>query len=434
MRFYDRETEMEVLNRNREMSAKAGVFTVITGRRRIGKTTLIRESERGEKFLYLFVSRGSESLLCEQLTKNAETDLKIKLFNTGRFRDLFEQLMVYGEQNNFTFVIDEFQELERINVSIVSGIQELWDKYKDASKINLIVCGSVYSMMIRIFEREREPLFGRATSKLNIGAFRPSVLKIILTDHNPDFKNDDLLFLYMVTDGVPKYIELLMDGGARNMEDMLNMVCSPDSQFITDGRDLLISEFGKDYGTYFSILQLIAKGKNTIREISDSIGKESGSYLENLERDYGLIRKNRPMFSKDNSRNVRWQISNNYLRFYFRFISGNLSLVEMRKYDLLKERILSDYKQYSGSVLEEYFKEKIAEEEKVTGIGSYWDRTGTNEIDIIALNDIDKEATVIEVKRDPNKADIVSLKAKADTVPELKGFSVLFKILSLNDL
>jgi len=434
MRFYDREAELEVLRRNRNMSKNGGVFTVITGRRRIGKTALIKESEKGGRTLYFFVPRSNEKLLCEQLASDAKNDLGISMINSGRFRDLFEQLMRYGEETDFTFILDEFQELERIDPSIMSSIQELWDEYRPKSKVNMIVCGSVHSMMIKIFERNKEPLFGRATSKFNIGPFRPSVLKEILSDHNPDHVPDDLLFLYMVTGGVPKYIELLMDADATDFESMLDRICSPDSLFLTDGKDILISEFGKEYRTYFSILQLIAKGKNTLREINDSTGKETGPYLERLEKEYGIIRKNRPIFSKENSRDVRWQICDNYLRFYFRFISGNQSAVEFRRFDLLKENIRSGYAQYSGKVLEDYFKEKIAEEEKFTEIGSYWDKKGENEIDIIVMNDLDRKATVIEVKRDIRKARLADLKKKSETVPGLSGNDIVYRVLSMDDM
>jgi AAA+ ATPase superfamily predicted ATPase len=434
MRFYDRETEMSILEKNRIMSKERGVFTVITGRRRIGKTALIKESEKNGKTLYFFVPRTNEILLCEQLALAARTDLGMTLINSGRFRDLFEQLMRYGKENNFTFVIDEFQELKRIDKSIMSSIQELWDEHGSGSKVNLIVCGSVQSMMVRIFERSKEPLFGRATSKLNVGHFRPSVLKNILRDHNPGYGPDDLLFLYMVTGGVPKYIELMMDAGATSLEKMLDRICSPDSYFLTEGRDLLISEFGKDHGTYFSILQLIANGKNTLKEINDSTGKDVGTYLENLEKEYSIIRKNRPIFSKENSRDVRWQISDNYLRFYFRFVNSNLSTVEFRRYDLLRDRILSGYAQYSGKVLEDYFKEKIAEEERFTDIGSYWDRKGENEIDIVILNGIDRKATLAEVKRNPKKGSIGDLRRMSETVPGLRGYEIGYMVLSMDDM
>jgi AAA+ ATPase superfamily predicted ATPase len=289
-------------------------------------------------------------------------------------------------------------------------------------------------MMIRIFEHNKEPLFGRASSKLNVGPFRPSILKTVLAEHNPDYDGDDLLFLYMVTGGVPRYIELLIDSGAVTFEKMVDRICAPDSHFLTDGRDLLISEFGKDHGTYFSILQLIANGKNTLREISDSTGKDCGAYLEVLSKEYGIIRKNRPVFSKDNSRNTRWQISDNYLKFYFRFISSSMSAVEFGRYDLVKENIISGYPQYSGKVLEDYFKEKIAEEERFTRIGSHWDRKGQNEIDIVVLDDPGKRAVVAEVKRNPDRAGIGSLKRRTETIPELNGYSVEYRILSQDDM
>jgi AAA+ ATPase superfamily predicted ATPase len=434
MRFYNRESELEVLRENKEMSKKAGVFTVITGRRRIGKTAIILESEKRSKMLYFFVPRMNETTICQHLVNDAKDGLGIELLNTGHFRDLFKQLMVYGQSGDLTFVIDEFQELERANSSIMSSIQNLWDTYKSSSRINFIVCGSVYSMMIRIFQNYKEPLFGRATSKLNIGPFRPSVVKNILADHNPNYTPDDLLFLYMATGGVPKYIELLMDAGATSFKKMLDRICSADSYFLRDGKDLLISEFGKDHGTYFSILRMIAAGKNTRKEINDATGKECGTYLENLEKEYDMIRKTRPIFSKENSRDVRWRISDKYLSFYFRYISSNLSQVESKRYDLLKDAIKEDYPQYSGQVLEDYFKEKIAEEERFTDIGSYWDRKGENEIDLIFTNDLDKKTIVAEVKRNPKKANIADLKKKAATVQGLGKYDIEYRILSLNDM
>ena len=434
MKFYDREVELDILRKDREMSKRFSVFTVMTGRRRIGKTELIKESEKGNKFLYFFVPRNSEPLICEQLVNDTMAALGTKLYNTGHFRDLFKQLMEYGQSNNFTFVIDEFQELARADGSITSSIQNIWDSYKNTSKVNLIVCGSVHSMMIKIFQNYREPLFGRANSIFNVDPFRPSVVKQILRDHNQNYKPDDLLFLYMLAGGVPKYIEVLMDRGATTFDKMLDYVCSPNSLFLTDGKNLLISEFGKDYGTYFSILKLISKGKTMLNEINTSMGMDCSQYLDNLEKDYNIVKRNRPIFSKENSKDVRWKISDNYIRFYFRLIDSNQSLIEMKYYDLLKKEIVDDYPQYSGLVLQEYFREKIIEERGITKIGSHWDRKGLNEIDIIALNDRDMTAKIIEVKRNPEKASLKTLKERAGTLSGLNGFKTEYRVLSLKDM
>ncbi|KAA6342447.1 hypothetical protein EZS27_009816 [termite gut metagenome] len=436
MKFYDRKTELETLNRNREQSKKSACFTVMIGRRRIGKTSLLLESVKGQKYLYLFVSRKNEPLLCTQFQKEAMEVLGLQIFGTiTQFRDLFEQLLLFATKEHYTLIIDEFQEFDNVNSSIFSDIQNLWDKYQDTAKINFIVCGSIYSMMMKIFENKKEPLFGRLTSKMTIHPFAISVIKEILGDYNLEYTSEDLLCLYLITGGVPKYINLLMEAKAVTIEKILHMITLPDSPFLDEGKDLLVSEFGKEYGTYFSILQLIASGKNTQSEIDSIIEKNTGAYLVNLEKEYSLIVKNKPMFSRPESRKARWTINDNYLRFWFRFIYPNQPLIEMGKQELLREYIDQNYETYSGLILEKYFREKIAESERVTSIGNYWDNKGKNEIDLIALNDLDKTATVAEIKRNSKRIDMNLLAVKADSIKkELEKYKIELKGLSMNDM
>ncbi len=436
MKFYNRIKELEILARTLEQSKKNACFTVMIGRRRIGKTSLLLESVKGQKYLYLFVSRKSESLLCEQFQKDATNALGIQIFGTiTRFKDLFEQLLIFATKEHYTLIIDEFQEFDHVNPSIFSDVQNLWDQYKDKTKINFIASGSIYSMMMKIFENRKEPLFGRLTSKITLQPFAVSVIKEILNDYNPEYTLEDLLCLYMLTGGVPKYIDLLMEAGAVTKDKILYVVTRPDSPFIGEGKELLISEFGKEYGIYFSILQLIASGKTTQSEIDSIIGKNTGAYLVNLEKEYSLITKNKPMFSKPESRKNRWSLNDNYLHFWFRFIFPNQSLIEMGKYELLREFIDKNYEQYSGSLLEKYFRAKMAEEERITTIGSYWNSKGENEIDLIALNDLDKTAIVAEVKRNPKKIDMNLLQTKVGSIKkELAKYDVELRGLSMNDM
>ena len=432
MKFYNRTEELAALARTLEQSKKNACFTVMVGRRRIGKTSLLLESVKGQKYLYLFVSRKSEPLLCEQFQQEATNALGLQIFGTiTRFKDLFEQLLIFATKEHYTLIIDEFQEFDNVNSSIFSDVQNLWDQYKDKAKINFIASGSIYSMMMKIFENRKEPLFGRLTSKITLQPFVVSVIKEILADYNPTYTSEDLLCLYMLTGGVPKYIDLLMEAGAVTKDKILDMVTRSDSPFIGEGKELLITEFGKEYGTYFSILQLIASGKTVQSEIDSIINKNTGAYLVNLETEYSLIKKNKPTFSKPNSRKNRWSFNDNYLRFWFRFIYPNQSLIEMGKYDLLREYIDKNYEQYSGLLLEKYFRAKMAEEERVTNIGSYWDNKGENEIDLIALNDLDKTAIIAEVKRNPKKIDMMKA---ASIKKELAKYDVELRGLSMNDL
>lgn len=344
-------------------------------------------------------------------------------------------MLIFATKEYYTLIIDEFQEFDNINSSIFSDIQNLWDQYKGKAKINFIASGSIYSMMMKIFENRKEPLFGRLTSKMILKPFAVSVIKEILNDYNPKYTSEDLLCLYMLTGGVPKYLDLLMEAGAVTKDKMLDMVTSPDSPFLGEGKDLLVSEFGKEYGTYFSIMQLIASGKTTQSEIDSIIEKNTGAYLVNLEKEYSLIIRNKPMFSKPESRKNRWILNDNYLRFWFRFIFPNQSLIEMGKNELLREYIDKNYEQYSGLILEKYFQAKTVEEERVTMIGSYWDSKGLNEIDLIALNDLDKTAIIAEVKRNPKKIDLNLLQTKVDSIKkELLKYKVQLKSLSLEDM
>lgn len=436
MKFYNRTKELEILARNFEQSKKSACFTVMVGRRRIGKTSLLLESVKGQKYLYLFVSRKNETLLCEQFQKDAGIALGIQIFGSIiRFKDLFEQLLIFATKKHYTLIIDEFQEFDNVNSSIFSDIQNLWDQYKDKAKINFIASGSIYSMMMKIFENRKEPLFGRLTSKITLQPFVVSVIKEILSDYNPEYTSEDLLCLYLLTGGVPKYLDLLMEAEAVTKSKMLDMATSPDSPFIGEGKDLLVSEFGKEYGTYFSILQLIASGKTKQSEIDSIINKNTGAYLVNLEKEYSLITRNKPMFSKPESRKTRWTLNDNYLHFWFRFVYPNQSLVEMEKHELLREYIDKNYEQYSGLILEKYFRAKIAEEERVTDIGSYWDSKGKNEIDLIALNDLDKTAIVAEVKRNTKKIDLKLLQTKVDSIKkELSKYKVELNGFSMDDM
>lgn len=120
---------MELLERNRKQSEKSAVFTVMVGRRRIGKTSLLLESVKGQKYLYLFVSRKSEALLCDQLQKDTQEVLGLQIYgNITQFRDLFEQLLIYSTNQSYTLIIDEFQELNNVNPSIFGDVQNLWDQ------------------------------------------------------------------------------------------------------------------------------------------------------------------------------------------------------------------------------------------------------------------------------------------------------------------
>lgn len=434
MKFYDRKNEIVILEENERQAERSAVFTVLMGRRRVGKTSLIVHTMEGKEWAYLFVSKDSEAVLCMKFQEVLAEQLGIRVFGQiTKFRDLFEVIMQESQKRHFTVVFDEFQMLYRINPAIFSEMQDVWDRYHNTSKLNLVVSGSIQSLMKRIFEDKGEPLYGRPTSKFTLRPFTIEVIKEILSDHNPEYQPEDLLCLYMITGGVAKYVELLMDAGCCTKMKMLNYVCRQDSYFLTEGRDLLNQEFTDDSTTYFSILQLIASGMTRRADIDGTMQRDMGTYLSNLEKNYSLIARLRPMLAKPNSKTTAYEISDQFLRFWFRFICPYQALIERQQMALLRQNIDTHYEQFSGRTLEHYFQQQMMETGLYTIVGNWWDRKGENEIDLIALNEFDLTGIVAEVKRQQKRISLTKLEEKVAVLPpsdfgkyhlELRGLSM----------
>jgi len=439
MKFFDRSEEIASLHEIREIAKNNAQFTVVTGRRRIGKTSLVWKAYEDEPILYFFVARKAESDLCEDYQLEIENKLGIPTIGRAEhFTDIFEFIMKLSIDRPITLFIDEFQEFFRVNKSVYSDMQRIWDIYSNKAHINLIVCGSIYSMMTKIFKDKKEPLYNRQTRFMTVRPFTPSVLKEILTEYNSDHTAEDLLALYSFTGGVAKYVQLLVDAGATTKEKMLNQIVKADSIFLGEGKAILIEEFGKDYGVYFSILSAIARGKTSRSEIESVVGREIGGYLTKLENDYEVIAKKQPLFEKSSTKNVRYTIEDNFFIFWFRFIYKYSYMLEIDNYESMKAIINRDYETFSGLMLERYFRRVLIERQAYTRIGGWWDRKGENEIDIVAENELNNEATFFEVKRKAANIDIEVLKQKAAAflraTGEFKGYNISYKALSMEDM
>ena len=430
---------MSFLRNMREQAKKTARFTLVTGRRRIGKTTLIREAYKDEPFVYFFVARKAEADLCEVYLEEINEKLDIPtLGHSRRFSDIFRFLMQLSETRSFTLVIDEFQDFYRVNKEIFSDMQNIWDEYEKTSHINLVVCGSIYSLMQKIFKDKKEPLYGRTTGELRVKPFRPSVLKQIMADSKPDYSKEDLLALFTFTGGVAKYVNLLVDANALDKEKMIRHIASANSTFLYEGKNNLIEEFGKDYGTYFSILSCIARGRNTRSEIEDLIGREVSGYMTNLEKEYELIRKRQPLLEKSATKNVRYEVEDVFYSFWFRFIFKYSYIIEIENYDKLQEIIERDYNTFSGLMLERYFHRMAMESNGFTRIGRWWDRKGENEIDMICEDELEDRAVFYEIKRQKDEISIGELKQKAETMLRATGafkdYKIEFEGLSMEDM
>lgn len=436
MRFYNRENELALLNKIEKLSHSTAQMTFVVGRRRIGKTSLLLKATENENILYFFVAKKNEALLCAEFTEQIKQKLNIPMFGEIKtFREIFGFLMELSKNRHFTLIIDEFQEFYSVNPAVFSDMQNSWDNNKQESKLNLILCGSIYSMMTKIFENAKEPLFGRATQKIHLKAFDIVTLKEVLNDNVSNYSNEDLLAIYLFTGGIAKYVELLVQAKAFTLTTMLDEILAENSLFLEEGKNVLIEEFGKDYGNYFSILSLIASGKTARVEIESIMEIQIGGFLDRLENEYGLIKKVRPILAKPGSRTVKYRIEDNFLKFWFRFIYKYHSTVEAGNLDYLKSIVMRDYATYSGTLLEKYFVAKLQAEKKYNTIGTYWERNNQNEIDIVAVNDRDKTVLFAEVKKNGQKINNKLLKEKsAKLTPKFHGYKVEYRGFSIDDM
>lgn len=436
MKFYGREKEIEALKRIEQLSANYAQMTVVTGRRRIGKTTLVKHACQGLPFVYLFVGRKSETMLCREFTEVVFNTLGIDLGEFSSFSRLFGVLVQQSRSINFTLVLDEFQNFKFVNDAVFSDMQNIWDSNKDESKMNLIVCGSVNTMMSKIFDDKKEPLYGRANNRLRLQSFPTAVLKEILGDFNPDYTHEDLLALYMTTGGVAKYVEEMLTHGATTKDAMLKHFIGYGSYFVPEGKEMLSDELGRDSGNYFSVLNAIAEGKNSRGDIKSYTGIEPGGYLDKLENQYDLIYRYRPYLASEQSHNVKYGIKDNFLRFWFRFVQKYISAVEIGNTDYVLKKMQADYETYSGMVLEQYLRQQYAETGWYNLVTNYWERDGSNEIDLIAVNDAERHLVIGEIKRQAGRIDINRLKEKATHIvtKQRRRYSIEFVGLSMDDM
>lgn len=435
MKFYDREIETRTLREIEKTSREVAQLTVITGRRRIGKTTLIKHAFDTDDMIYFFVAKKSEALICRELAETLRTKLGDIIGDFTSLAQLFAAIMQTARRRHFTLVFDEFQNFEFVNAAFFSEMQNIWDQNKDDAKINLIVCGSLYSMMTRIFDDRKEPLYGRATSRIRLREFPLATLREILHDNNPGYRPDDLLAMYIITGGVAKYVEQLIMYKAFTKDDILKRVLSFGSYFIDEGKELLSDEFGKDYGNYFSILSAIASGFNERGEIKSYTGVEAGGYLEKLENTYDLLYRYRPYLASENSRNVKYGIKDNFLNFWFRFIYKYRSAVEIGNLDYVHKKVLADYDTFSGWILERYFRQYYRETGLYNIVTNYWEKGGANEIDLVAVNEAERELVIGEVKRNPSRINLRRLEEKATAIAAKRaGWKIGYVGLSMEDM
>lgn len=408
MRFYDREREIRLL--------KKGKRIAIIGRRRVGKTRLVEEALNP---ITLFIpAEKNEALVCKDWLEEIRERRYIPTLNS--MKGIVEFLM----RENEVIFIDELQNALKVNPSFVYDLQRLLDKYRDSK---VVVTGSLISMSKKLVQDYKSPLYGRFDYVIKLKELDFKTITEITRDLGYSF--EDAIILWSIFGGLPKYYETLEHFKVSVLEFVKIMFFEEPYPMFSEVIMMLKEELGKEYKTYFSILQAISEGKNTLGEISSYLSTKSTNltkYLSALEKEYELVIKRKDVF--DRGRN-RYYISQNLIDFWFRFMWRNYTKLE--KGELRFDK--NEFNSYIGKKFEVLI-ENLAQNFvpfDVIKTGKLWGKfkekekgKDSFEIDVVALGE--KDIAFFEVKWEnlsfgEAKKELEKLREKANAVGDKRN-------------
>jgi AAA+ ATPase superfamily predicted ATPase len=426
--FWDREAELGTLER--EYARQGGSLVVIYGRRRVGKTTLIKEFIRGKPAMYFLADERLESVQRRrfQAAMSEYTgDPLLARVSAGDWDTLFELLMQrLDPSQKAVLVIDEFQYLAKTTPGFPSFIQGVWDEHFQEMNVMLILCGSLVGMMRRLCLDAGSPLYGRRTGQLRL---QPLQFATYLDIFDASF--NDLVPLYAVTGGIPRYIELLRQDGEDLIDQIIRYILEPGSALYDEPRFLLTGEVSETT-TYFSILQTIASGDHKVGHIGRTLempANRLSAYLQTLE-DLNFLERRTPVTAGPRSRRGLYYISDHLARFWFRYVFPNQSYLEIGRTSNVEAQLRATFdSEFAALAFEECcanYLWRLADQGEVPFIpqrvGRWWARN--QEMDLMALNQETRDIMFGECKwtTQPIGIDVLkSLYGKAQQVRWRQG-------------
>ncbi|MBD5476142.1 MAG: ATP-binding protein [Lachnospiraceae bacterium] len=352
--FIGRERELASLNKL--YTSNKFEFAVIYGRRRVGKTALITQFIKDKKAIYFMGVESNAKQNLENFSRNIlEFGAGIPVETTFvSFQSALEYVFKLAENERLILAIDEYPYVARSSESLASTLQLLIDKYKDSSKLMLILCGSSMSYMEDHVLSYKAPLYGRRTAQMKI-------LPFDFADTCRCFKNfsdEDKALIYGIVGGTPQYL-LQMDDRLSVEDNIKNTFFNPTSSLFEETENLLKQEV-REPALYNAIITAIATGASRMAEISTKVGESTSvcaTYLKNLIA-LGLVQKETPYGEKESRKSI-YTIDDNMFRFWYRFVPENHSIIGRGAADLAYRRIEPHLSDYMGKVFEEICKQYL---------------------------------------------------------------------------
>ena len=443
--FVDRELEMETLQNEYERDGSA--LVVLYGRRRVGKTTLISEFIKDKKALFFLASEEAEAqnrnAFKEKVAEFIDSDLlrsaDIKIWDV-----LFKTIMDTPFDSKPVIVLDEFQYLGKANPAFPSIFQRIWEEILKDKSVMVILCGSLISMMESQTLAYGSPLYGRRTAQIRLKQIPFGYYH----EFFPNKSRKELIEMYAVTGGVPKYIELFAE--SKDIYSAIQKCVLNRSGYLYDEPHFLLQQEVSEVGSYFSIIKAIAAGNSKLSAISSILEIKSTSLTKYLKTliDLDILEREVPITEEnpEKSKKGLYKIKDNYLRFWFAFVYPNMSFIESGHSRIVMNKIRNSLvKNHIAFVYEDVCKERMwdlngegAWPFNFTKIGRYWD--SKDEIDIVALDPEGKNLILGECKywTEPVGVSVLrDLEAKTDSVAwerdKRKVWYVLFSASGFTD-
>lgn len=410
-KFVDRENEMKYLNS--EYEKKGSSLVILYGRRRIGKTSLIKEFGKNKDMIYFLATEESEIQNKKQLATLVFEKLNLEdmVVSVTEWDSIFKLLINRKTNNKKVIVIDEFQYLGKTNSAFPSIFQRIWDNILKDENVMVILCGSLINMMEAQTLSYTSPLYGRRTGQIKLK-------QIPFKNYNEFFSKNlsekTLIEKYAVTGGVPKYIESFTEGVNIYNEIQKNILNN--QSYLYEEPYFLLQHEVSEVGSYFSIIKSIAAGNTKLGNISSNLSVSQtnlSKYLQTLinldilEREIPITENN-----PEKSKKGRYNIKDNYISFWFKFIYPYKGFLEMEEYDVVMDKIKRNFiDNHVSFVYENICKEKMWDLNVKGKLGFTFNKLGrwwnnTTEIDIVGYDSNGIDIIFGECKYINNQMDV----------------------------
>jgi AAA+ ATPase superfamily predicted ATPase len=379
--FVDREEEASLLND--AITGDAPALVRLWGRRRLGKTSLIREKLPG--VVYLYVDESATAVQLPRLAGDIKTQTGRQVASTS-WPEFFRDLAGLDAPVAF----DEFQRLLDSDPAAVAALQDAWDNHLRPRGARIILCGSSIGMMQRLVRGKHAPLLGRFTAQMQLRPLPFEHARLL----KPEVRPDDFLAWYAVFGGTPFYLE--QGRGASLVEAIDHAFLSPTAPLLDEPENLLASELRRP-ATYSAILQAVGAGKRRLGDIASALNRRSTDltpYIRVLVEDVGILRKDDPVMGPRQT--ARYAFGDPFFRFYYTIIHPALSSIHDGLAEPTRRRIRATMPVFVGPVWEEVVRDALRRRAgtrwrgldlSVDTIGAWWTRQGDHEIDVVAASD-----------------------------------------------